>query len=132
MKPPFIDTNVLIYAFSDDPRCAKAQECLARPFLLSVQALNEFSSVALRKLGMSVSDVRSAISDICFLAEDVLPLDREAHSRALDIVERYGLSFYDSLMLATACRAGCDIFLSEDMRSGLRIDDGPLIVNPFA
>ena len=132
MKPAFIDTNVLIYAFSDDPRSAKAQDCLTRPFVLSVQALNEFSSVALRKLGMTVSDVRSAISDICFLAEDVLPLDRDAHSCALDIVERYGLSFYDSLMLATACRAGCDIFLSEDMRSGLRVEGGPLIVNPFA
>ena len=132
MTPPLLDTNVLIYAFTDDPRSLRAQECLAKPFILSTQALNEFSNVALRKLGMTVADVRSAITDICLLAEDVLSLDSDTHGLALDIVERYRLSFYDSLMLAAACRAGCDVFLSEDMRSGLRLEDGPLVVNPFS
>ena len=131
MTPPLLDTNVLIYAFSDDPRSLKAQECLAKPFILSTQALNEFSNVALRKLGMTVAGVRDALSDICLLAEDVLPLDRDTHGLALDIVERYRLSFYDSLMLAAACRAGCDVFLTEDMKHGLTIDFGPQVVNPF-
>lgn len=131
MKPPFLDTNILIYAFTDDPRSAKAQECLEKPFILSTQALNEFSNVALRKLGMTVADVRRALSDICLLAEDVLPLDRDLQSLALDIVERHRLSFYDGLMLAAACQAGCDIFLSEDMQHGLKIDRGPQVVNPF-
>ena len=132
MTPPLLDTNVLIYAFTDDPRSSRAQECLAKPFILSTQALNEFSNVALRKLGMTVAEVRSAITDICLLAEDVLSLDRDTHGLALEIVERYRLSFYDSLMLAAACRAGCEVFLSEDMRSGLRPEDGPLVVNPFS
>lgn len=132
MTPPLVDTNVLIYAFSDDPRSLLAQECLAKPFILSTQALNEFSNVALRKLGMTVAEVRSAIRDICLLAEEVLSLDPDTHGRALDIVERHRLSFYDSLMLAAACRAGCDVFLSEDMRAGLRVEGGPLVVNPFA
>ena len=48
-----------------------------------------------------------------------------------DIVERHRLSFYDSLMLAAACRAGCDILLTEDMQHGLTIDRGPQVVNPF-
>ncbi|MBV2182945.1 MAG: PIN domain-containing protein [Rhizobium sp.] len=132
MTPPLLDTNVLIYAFTNDPRSLQAQECLAKPFILSTQALNEFSNVALRKLGMTVADVRSAITDICLLAEDVLSLDSDTHGLALDIVERYRLSFYDSLMLAAACRAGCDVFLSEDIATGLRLEDGPLVVNPFS
>lgn len=132
MKPPLLDTNILIYAFADDPRAVKAQECLAKPFILSTQALNEFSNVALRKLGMTVAEVRSAIRDICLLADEVLSLDPGTHGLTLDIVERYRLSFYDSLMLAAACRAGCDVFLSEDMRVGLRVEGGPLVVNPFA
>lgn len=131
MKPPFLDTNILIYAFTDDPRAAKAQECMTKPFILSTQALNEFSNVALRKLGMTVADVRRALSDICLLAEDVLPMDRNLQSLALDIVERHRLSFYDGLMLAAACQAGCDIFLSEDMEHGLTIGRGPQVVNPF-
>lgn len=131
MTPPLVDTNVLIYAFSDDPRSLLAQECLAKPFILSTQALNEFSNVGLRKLGMTVAEVRSAIRDICLLAEEVLSLDPDTHGLALDIVERYRLSFYDSLMLAAACRAGCDILLTEDMQHGLTIDHGPQVVNPF-
>lgn len=102
MKPPFLDTNILIYAFTDDPRAAKARECMTKPFILSTEALNEFSNVALGKLGMTVADVRRALSDICLLAEDVLPLDRNLQSLALDIVERHRPSFYDGLMLAAA------------------------------
>lgn len=132
MTPPLLDTNVLIYAFTDDPRSSKAQEVLAKPFILSTQALNEFSNVALRKLGMTAADVRSALTDLCFLSEDVLPLDRDTHGIALDIVERYHLSFYDSLMLAAGCRAGCEVFLTEDMQSGLQLEGGPLVVNPFS
>ncbi|SSC64299.1 PIN domain-containing protein [Ciceribacter selenitireducens] len=131
MTPPLVDTNVLIYAFIDDPRSLLAQECLAKPFILSTQALNEFSNVALRKLGMTAAEVRSAIRDICLLAEEVLSLDPDTHGLALDLVERYRLSFYDSLMLAAACRAGCDILLTEDMQHGLTIDHGPQVVNPF-
>ncbi len=131
MKSPLLDTNVLVYAFSDDPKAGCAQECLARPFTLSVQALNEFSNVALRKLGMTVSDVRGAIADICLLAEDILPIDCETHALALDIAERYRLSFSDSLMLSAACLAGCPSCLSEDMQHGLMIERGTTVVNPF-
>ena len=87
--------------------------------------------MALRKLGTTVAGARGALSDICVLAEDVLPLDHDTHVLAWDIVERYRLSFYDSLMLAAACRAGCDILLTEDMQPGLTIDSGPQVVNPF-
>lgn len=87
--------------------------------------------MALRKLGTTVAGARGALSDICVLAEDVLHLDHDTHGLARDIVERYRLSFYDSLMLAAACRAGCDIFLSEDMQHGLTIDFGPQVINPF-
>lgn len=76
---------------------------------------------------MTAADVRSALTDLCLLAEDVIPLDRDTHGIALDIVERYHLSFYDSLMLA----AGCEVLLTEDMQPGLTIDSGPQVVNPF-
>ena len=56
----FFDTNVLIYAVAhDDPRSAQAEELLASGGVLSVQILNEFASVARRKILMSWSDVGS-------------------------------------------------------------------------
>jgi len=52
----FFDTNVLIYVVAhDDPRSTQAEELLASGGVLSVQILNEFASVARRKILMSWS-----------------------------------------------------------------------------
>ena len=48
----FLDTNILIYAFaSGDKRSARAEALLAEGGVIGVQVLNEFTSVARRKLG---------------------------------------------------------------------------------
>lgn len=129
--PPLLDTNILIYAFSDDGRAEQARGLLVAPFVLSVQALNEFSNVARRKLGYSWLDLRDAIADITVLAHRILPLDQDTQMRSLDIAERFGLSIYDALMLAAADRAGCALCLSEDMQHGMVIDGRVTIRNPF-
>ena len=47
----FFDTNVVVYLLSDDPRRAnRAEALLAQGGVVSVQVLNEFVSVAVRKL----------------------------------------------------------------------------------
>ena len=47
----FFDTNILIYAVAqDDSRAARAEELLAAGGVIGVQILNEFVSVARRKL----------------------------------------------------------------------------------
>jgi predicted nucleic acid-binding protein len=55
---PLLDTNILVYAFTDDPRSARAQALLSEPFILSVQALNEFANVARRKLCMDWAEIQ--------------------------------------------------------------------------
>ena len=51
---PFFDTKVLIYAVGrDDRRSAQAEKLLASGGGVSVQILNEFASVARRKILMS-------------------------------------------------------------------------------
>lgn len=46
---PFLDTNILVYAFATDKRTLRAQELIARPYVTSVQAFNEFAHVMRRK-----------------------------------------------------------------------------------
>jgi predicted nucleic acid-binding protein len=53
-----LDTNGLIYAFSEDARAAAAQSLIAEPFVASTQALNEFANVAKKKKGNSWTDTR--------------------------------------------------------------------------
>jgi len=50
---------------------------------------------------------------------------------ALDLKEKYGYSFFDCLMLASALESGCDVILSEDMGDGQIIENTLKIVNPF-
>ena len=54
----FLDSNVILYAFTGDSRAATAQGLLAHRCNVSVQGLNEFANVARRKLRMSWTEVR--------------------------------------------------------------------------
>ena len=132
MAALFLDTNVLVYAFSTDPRGAVAEELLRAEFVVGVQGLNEFANVARRKLGMDWPQTREALAAIRTLAASVQPLDAGTHDMALDIAERHRLSFYDALMTAAAVQAGCAIFCSEDLQDGFVVANRLRVENPFA
>jgi predicted nucleic acid-binding protein len=128
---PFFDTNVLLYLLSEDPKADQAEELLADGGVISVQVLNEFAAVASRKLGLSWSDIKNilgTVRDIC----QIEPVSVETHSRAVTIAERYGFSFYDALIAASALLAGCKILYSEDFQHGQLIANQIRIRNPFA
>jgi predicted nucleic acid-binding protein len=127
----FLDSNVLIYAFTDDARAVRAQQLLGRSPIISVQCLNEFTHVARRKLGMSWPQLRGAISDLRALCRPVLGLNEQSFSEALRIAERHGLSIFDSSIIASALHAGCETLWSEDMQHGMMIDRRLRIANPF-
>ena len=131
----FIDTNVFVYA-ADSKNLVKravARDVISRAVVdgggrITVQVLNEFSSVAYRKLGLTVAEIRNYLE--MFRALPVLPVAAGITEKGLDIMERYGLQFYDSLLLASASEAGCDEFVSEDLNDG-QIYCGMRAVNPF-
>ena len=128
----FLDTNVLIYAVADDdPRSAQAEELLAPGGMVSVQVLNEFVSVARRKLRMSWKEVKDALDAIRVLCPSVIPITTDTHQAALRIAEKYGYEIYDALILAAALDAGCETICSEDLQYGQIIDGGLTVRNPF-
>jgi predicted nucleic acid-binding protein len=127
----FLDSNILVYAFTIDPRAATAQALLERGCIVGVQGLNEFTNIAKRKLGMTWAEVRDALSAIRTICGTIVPMDVETHADALRIAERYGYSIFDALMIASALRADCGILWSEDMQDGLVIDQRLRIANPF-
>ena len=127
----FFDTSVLLYLLSADPSKAdRAEEVLAAGATISVQVLNEFASVALRKLGMKVAEVREALEPITAICK-VVPLTVQIHERGLQVAERYRFSFYDALIVAAALESGCTTLYSEDLQDGQLIDNLLTIRNPF-
>jgi predicted nucleic acid-binding protein len=127
----FLDTNILIYAFSsDDPRSLPAEELLAAGGTISVQVINEFTNVMRRKLGRTWPDIEAAIAVVFELLGKPLPLTSETHAGAVTIARDHGLSFYDALIVAAAIQAKCTRLLTEDMHHGQKFGD-LTIINPF-
>jgi predicted nucleic acid-binding protein len=131
MPGRFVDSNVLIYAFTTDARAATAQAVLERGCATGVQGLNEFTNVARRKLRMTWQEVRDALAAIRIVCRPIVPIDIDTHADALRLAERHGFSIFDALMIAAALRAGCDALLSEDLQHGMVIDGRLRVVNPF-
>jgi predicted nucleic acid-binding protein len=128
----FFDTNVLIYAVAqNDPRNTQAEELLASGGVLSVQVLNEFVSVARRKILMSWSDVREALDAFRVLCPSPLSITIEVHEASFKIAETYGYNIYDALVIGAALQAGCTTLYSEDLQDGQIIDQKLTIRNPF-
>jgi predicted nucleic acid-binding protein len=128
----FIDTNVLLYLLSaEEAKADRAEETLAGGGVVSVQVLNEFASVATRKLGMSIAETRETLAIIRAVC-GVVSVDEETHDLGLRIAERYGMSVYDSMVIASALQARCDELLSEDFQQGQRIEGRVVIRNPFS
>jgi len=128
---PFFDTNVLLYLLSADPvKADRAEALLSNGGTISVQVLNEFASVALRKLAMSVAELREILEPVRSVCQ-VEPVTEDTHDRALALVERCGFSFYDALLMAAALRAGCARLYSEDLQHGQLVDRQLRILNPF-
>ncbi len=50
---------------------------------------------------------------------------------ALDINSKYGYSYWDSLVIATALNYDCSIIYSEDMQHNQFIENKTRIVNPL-
>ena len=131
MANRFFDTNVLLYLLSADPgRADRVEEALAAGGTISVQVLNEFTSVALRKLGMKVAEVREALAPIIDVCQ-VIALTTQIHQRGLAVAERYRFSYYDALIVAAALESGCTTLFSEDLQDGQVIDRTLTVRNPF-
>ena len=127
----FFDTHVLLYLLSADAAKAdRAEELLAGGGMVSVQVLNEFASVASRKLRMPWTEIREVLALVRAVCV-VEPMNLETHDAALRVAERYGLSIYDALIVAAALQAGCKTLQSEDMQDGRVIDRKLTIRNPF-
>jgi predicted nucleic acid-binding protein len=127
----FFDTNVVLYLLSADAAKAdRAEELLAMGGVISSQVLNEFASVARRKLGMTWDEIREVLAQVRVVCP-VEALTADTHDKAMQLAERYGLAFYDALIVAAASLAGCTTVFSEDMQDGLVIDRQLTIRNPF-
>ena len=126
----FLDTNLLVYAQSDDPKGEIARQAILAGGTISVQVINEFTAVLRRKFRLEWDEIADAVADVRAALDPVRPVDIDTWAAAVALARQHRFSFYDSLILASALDAGCDTLLTEDLQAGRRIE-GLTIVNPF-
>jgi predicted nucleic acid-binding protein len=127
----FIDSNIVLYALGDELLKQQAAWRILFQFpLISVQVLNECSNVLIKKQKLDKSLIRSTLQDVLqFVSVEAIGLPVVETAWAL--LDRYRFSYFDSLILASALTANCQILYSEDLQHGQVIDGRLTIVNPF-
>lgn len=127
----FIDTNIVIYSLG--PNSAKTSlvaPLFAQHPTISTQVLSETANVALKKLALPLTETKKLLATLETLCRVEIISPATVH-RALDIAGRYGFSWYDSLIVATALEAGCDTLYTEDLHHGQLVEGKLAVTNPF-
>jgi predicted nucleic acid-binding protein len=126
-----VDTNIAVYALSDEASRERAGDILLTCDFASIQLLIEHAHSARRKLRRDGSLVNTDVALLQAMIGDIKPIGTSDATAALRLAERYQLCFFDALHLAVALAGGATIFYSENMQHGLIIDDRMTIINPF-
>jgi len=134
----FIDSNIFVYTFdnTNKKKQKKAKEIVSNALenstgITSYQVIQEFLNVSTRKFKtpLSVTDCQKylniVLEPLCEVFSSI-----ELYHQALDIMERWQYSFYDSLIISAAIKADCKIIYSEDLQHLHKIQN-LTVLNPF-
>ncbi|HEV8146065.1 MAG TPA: PIN domain-containing protein [Bryobacteraceae bacterium] len=136
MIDAFFDSNVLLYAH--DQRDPVKQQGALRLWgehsedgsaHISTQVMQEFYSVATRKLGLSRTTARSVVEG--FHAMNIVTIEFSHVLRAIEFERRFQVAFWDGLILAAAEACAAEVLYSEDFTHDRKYGT-VRVVNPFA
>ena len=131
----FLDTNIWVYAHLESENDTKHQKAntlveeTVQPLVISTQVLHEYYS-AMLKNKMTDDWIQTnieAMIEYCEIQLITWSIIRLAHR----IKICYRFSYSDSLIIASALDAGCNILYSEDLHTQQPIENQLQILNPF-
>jgi predicted nucleic acid-binding protein len=134
----FLDTNIFVYSFdrSAPAKSRKATQLIRRALttqkgVVSYQVVQEFFNVALRRFAspMTMADAEQYLGTV-FRPLLSVHSSQALYAEALRIQANTGFAWYDSLIVAAALQAKCDLLYTEDLQHGRRFGELQ-IVNPF-
>jgi len=134
--PDFLDSNVLVYAYdaSAPEKRGVAQDLVRRAvrgeLIISTQVLAEFAAILLHEVAppmdpVELMDLLEALSPI-----KTIKADEDLVRRAIEAHAKYGIHFWDGMIVAAAERGRCERIWSEDLNAGQEYF-GVVVENPF-
>jgi predicted nucleic acid-binding protein len=131
----FFDTNILVYAAlgsgkEEHKRKRAVQLIQAEDFGISAQVLQEFYVTAVKKAAQPLSPARAMEWIEQWTEFPCQSIDRTLVQIAIELSQRYLISYWDAAILAAADALGAHTVYSEDLNDTQRY--GRLrVVNPF-
>jgi predicted nucleic acid-binding protein len=129
----FLDTNILIYAYSETEAEKKAKVLPLledEPVSLSTQVVNEFVWVMNKKFNVPMDSLRHIVKNLFGLYHVGIVTDATI-TKAMDMSSQLNFPYWDSLIVASALETGCDILFTEDLQHGQVIENRLTVRNPF-
>ncbi|MEI6334345.1 MAG: PIN domain-containing protein [Methylococcaceae bacterium] len=138
----FIDTNIYIYALteSQDQKDESKRSIALSVFetliqsqtiVTSTQVLNEFHSNLVKKFKLDDVAVFNIVEQNILPISLIAPIGFQTYQLAFNLRLQYSVSFWDSLIVASALENNCTTLYSEDMQHQQKIENQLLIINPF-
>ena len=131
----FFDTNIIVYSHDrDDIRKRDIASKLLfhalkkRRGVISAQVLGETFVTLVKKYHRDPDEAANEIRQLTQFR--VIDLTKILVLRGLEIQAQFGLSYWDSLIIAAAERASCKVIFSEDLNDG-QTYGSVLVMNPF-
>lgn len=129
----FLDTNILIYAYSNDEvhkREMARSICSLPNSIISTLVLIEFTNIANKKMGVSWPSILNLHREVLDNFQ-IHTTKASTIAGANRIAEYYQLPWFDSLIVQAAIDANCTILFSEDLNTGQVFENQLKVVNPF-
>ena len=131
----FLDTNVLLYSISKSPAEASKQRIAdalasAKQFGVSAQVCQEFIAVAGGKMRRSITTDETRAFVAMLLEHPFVATDADLIRSAMEIQQRFQISYWDAAIIAAAQRLGAKTIYSEDLSHGQHYGSVQ-VVNPF-
>ncbi len=131
MTAVFADTNIVVYAYANDPLKSSVAEAIVSAIpVLSTQIINEFLNVARVKMNLDLP-TRHKVAQNLLHGCTVVSLDVQVVAQAMALEAKYQVSYWDALVISAALAAGCDTLYSEDMQNGQIFENCLTVRNPF-
>jgi predicted nucleic acid-binding protein len=132
----FFDTNVLVYAAvgtgRDERKRKRALELIeSTEFGTSAQVLQEFYVTVVKKAARPLAPEQALEWIEQWVAFPCQAIDHQLVRIAIEISQRYAISYWDAAILAAAEALGAHTVYSEDLNDGQQYRQ-VRVVNPFS
>lgn len=127
-----VDTNILVYLHEDTQtfKGEISRKIVRNVPILSSQVISEYVNVLNRLLRAPKVD----LIDHCLILTEcctVVGMDHHTILKARELVIRYDFQVFDSIVVASALQAGCNVLYSEDFQHYMIVENQLSIINPY-